>query len=91
MVRSSRHGAMQANAAASPPRPRTAPDARPKATPGAAVSATPPGKARPPALPGGLDTELGCLFTNDSRAMVRRPWHPSQGGAPWDVEKALGW
>jgi hypothetical protein len=25
------------------------------------------------------------------RAAVRRPWHPSQGGAPWDSEHSLAW
>lgn len=65
-------------------------DRPPNATPGEAVSATPPGRARPPALPGGLDTLFALEFEYASSSPSRRPWHPSQGGAPWGMGNDAG-
>jgi hypothetical protein len=50
-------------------------------------------QAGPGTLPGGLDTALPREPNDQSPASVRRPWHPSQGGAPPGgyMEKALRW
>jgi len=33
-----------------------------------------------------LSDQAETAFLAPGRPALRRPWHPSQGGAPWDVE-----
>jgi hypothetical protein len=35
-----------------------------------------------------LGDQAETAVPSPRRPAVRRPWHPSQGGAPWDVEKS---
>jgi hypothetical protein len=35
-----------------------------------------------------LGDQAEAAVTGPGKPAVRRPWHPSQGGAPWDVEKS---